>query len=141
MLLARQFCFQSKNIRYQPQTASAAGVTLLTDGATPATYTGTLLDQTKTHNNEEFTFYMDKRRTFLKPFGYTNQAIPSVTTVMTSTDKSLVQFFTLTLTQKHMPAILKYNESAATYPINFNPLMALGYAFASNATPDGLSYS
>jgi len=80
MLLARQFCFQPKNIRYQPQTTTAAGTTLLTDGAVPAAYTGTLLDQTKTHNNEEFTFFMDKRRTFLKPYGYTNQSIPSVNT-------------------------------------------------------------
>jgi len=147
LIIARHFCFQPKNIRYQPQTGTSAGIDLLTNGGAPSNFTGALLDITRPHNNEEYIWYSDKRITFCKPFGVTNNSSPSVTADITAMDKSLVHFFSITLTQKQLPAILKYNEPAATFPINFNPLMALGYAYASNAVPDltntklGMSYS
>jgi len=147
LIIARHFVFQPKNVRYQPQTSTAAGIYLLTNGGNPSNFTGALLDITRPHNNEEFIFYQDKRRTFLKPWGITNNATPSVTTDITGMDRSLVQFFEITLTQKQIPAVLKYNASFDTFPINFNPLMAMGYAYSTNAVPDltntklGMSYS
>ena len=43
LLIARQFMFQPKNLRYAPQTTSA-GVDLLTNGGNPSPFTGALLD-------------------------------------------------------------------------------------------------
>ena len=147
LLISKLFCFQSKNTRYIPQVSTTLTTNLITNGGNPSPFTGALLDITRPLNKEEFTFYKTKQHTFLKPWGLTNQAITNVNVDMTSVDKSLVYYFTITLTQKELPAVLKYTGSAETYPINFAPLLALGYANSTNATPDtlfsrlGMSYS
>ena len=147
MIISRLFCFSSKAIRDNANKGSMSSA-LLTNGGNPSQFTGALLDITRPQNREYFTFYKDMRHTFLKPFGYTgNNIAPSVNQDITAMDRSLVKFFTITLTQKHMPAVFKYDTNAATFPTNFLPCIALGYAYASNATPDsllakiGMSYS
>ena len=83
LIIAHHFCFQPKNIRYQPQTATTAGIDLLTNGGSPSNFTGALLDITRPHNNEEYTFFSDKRHTFCKPFGQTNTSSPTYMTDIT----------------------------------------------------------
>ena len=80
LIIARHFCFQPRNVRYQPQTATAAGIDLLRNGSNPSNFTGALLDITRPHNGEEFTFFHDKRRTFLKPCGQTSTTSPTYIT-------------------------------------------------------------
>ena len=49
---------------------------------------------------------------------------------------SMVQFVTITLTEKKMPAMLKFASASNTYANNFLPLVALGYAYGQNQSPD-----
>ena len=147
MLISRLFCFQPKTVRNNTLVSSNVSANLLTNGGNPQAFTGALLDIMRPTNNEEFTFFAQRKHTFLKPWGLTNQLITNVNVDMTSVDKSLVYFFTITLTQKHIPAVLKYASDSQTYPTNFAPLLALGYANSTNALPDtafqriGMSYS
>jgi len=143
LLISRMFLFQQKGIR-DNNNKSGVSTNLLQFGATNRTFNGDLLDITRDKNTDLFTFFADKRHTFLKPIGLSNSGIASG---MSEANKSLVQYFTITLTQKHLPAGLKYSGSGQTYPSNFLPLLALGYAYAQNNTPDaavtqiGLSYT
>ena len=138
MIISRMFCFQPKSFRDYLNKGSVPN-TLLTNGANPSAFTGALLEITRPQNREQFTFYKDQKHTFLKPWGYTNTTSPTYITDVTAMDKSLCHFFTITLTAKQLPAVLKYNTDGATHPTNFLPLMALGYADAFNASPDTIT--
>lgn len=133
-LIARLFCFQDKSIKSYDKVSSCS-LNLLDTGGAGSTFTGTLLNMCAPHNNDKFTFFADRKHTFLKPFGYSNNGV--VTSAMTSMNSSLVWFFNITLDKKHMPATLKFDGS--DYPLNFCPLIALGYSYAQDDSPDTLS--
>ena len=135
MIISRLFLLQQKGIRDAGYAASLS-TQILQNGSVGTTFTGALLDITRPKNTDLFTFYADKKHKFLKPAGLSYTGVASG---ITSMDKSMVQFVTITLTQKQLPAVLKYNGTSATSPDNFLPLMALGYAYAQNDTPDGIS--
>ena len=106
-------------------------------GGGGSAYTGTAIQYLLPHNNDEFTFYADKRMKFLIPFGLTNNTLPTSTNACTSMDNSLFHPFTITLTQKHMPSVLKYDSSVSPIkPTNFAPYLALGYSDLFNASAD-----
>lgn len=130
-IIARLFCFQDKSVRSYDQRANVS-VDVLDNGGSGSQFTGTLANMCSPHNNDQMTFFADKRHTFFKPFGYTNNGV--ITTAITSMSSSLVYFFTITLTKKHLPAVLKYDGS--DYPTNFCPWMCLGYASAQDDAPD-----
>lgn len=133
-IIARMFCFQDKSVKsWDLRTNMDLG--LLDTGGSGSTFDGTLLNTCVPHNNDQFKFYLDKRHTFLKSFGYTNNGV--VTSAMTSMNSSLVWKFRLVLTKKDLPASLKYDGSS--WPVNFNPVIALGYAYAQNDSPDTIS--
>jgi len=141
MIISRLLCFQQKGIR-DNVNKSGLSTNLLQFGSTNTQFLGSLLDITRNQNTDLFTFYYDKTHTFLKPYG-----LIGTTTPIASMDKSLVKYFTIVLDQRHLPAVLKYSGSSSTYPSNFLPLLALGYAYAQNNTPDavttqlGMSYT
>ena len=133
-LIARLFCLQDKSIKSWYKRTNMS-TNLLDTGGTGSTFDGTLLNTCVPHNNDQFKFFLDKKHTFLKSFGFTNNGV--ITSAMTSMNSSLVWNFRLTLTKKHLPAHLTYEGSQ--HPNNFNPVMALGYAYAQNDSPDTLS--
>lgn len=130
-IIARLFCFQDKSVRSFDQRANVS-VDLLDNGGSGSQFNGTLANMCSPHNNDQMTFFADKRHTFFKPFGFTNNGV--LTTAITSMNASLVYFFTITLTKKHLPAVFKYDGS--DYPTNFCPWIALGYASAQDDAPD-----
>jgi len=134
-LIARLFCFQEKAVKSYSNLTSSS-LNLLDSGGAGAQFTGTLLDTLTPHNNDRFHFFFDKRHTYLKSYGITN-SIGGSTTSMTSMNSSLVWPFRIVLTKKHLPASLKYD--GANWPVNFNPLIALGYSYAQNDSPDTVS--
>lgn len=133
-IIARLFCFQDKSVKSW-DLRSNISLSLLDTGGTGSTFTGALLDTVVPHNNDHFTFFKDSRHSFLKPYGLTNNN--GATTAITSMNRSMVWFFKLTLTKKHLPHVFKYDGS--DYPTNFCPVMGLGYAYAQNDSPDTLS--
>jgi len=131
MIISRLFCFQQKGIRDYVQISNVS-TGLLQNGANPLTFTGSLVDISRPKNTDVFTFYADRKHRFMKPYGLTGNPL----TPITSMHSSMVQFVTITLTEKHMPATLKFSSTSNNYANNFLPLVALGYAYAQNQSPD-----
>jgi len=135
MLGARLFCFQDKANRSYAN--SDLNYNLLNLGGSSTNYTGTALNWISPHNNDQFQFFADRKMTILKPYGYTNNAVPSTTNAITGMDKSMFHPFKIVLSKKHLPAVFKYDQTdSTTYPTNFNPKLALGYTDLLNASPD-----
>lgn len=135
MLGARLFLFQDKTNRCYANTVTSYA--LLDAGGTSTTFSGTAIQWCLPHNNDEFKFFADKRMKILKPFGYTNSTTPTNATDITSFNSSMFRPFVITLTQKHMPAVLNFDDSLSVYyPTNFSPYMALGYCDLLNKAAD-----
>lgn len=127
MIGARLFCFQQKANRFT--SSSSPLYNLLQNGSSTTTYSGTAMNFIQPHNNESYTFYADKKMVMLKNFGYTNNASPLSTISVTSFDRSMFQKFRIVLTQKQLPSVLNYDDNVnSTFPMNFYPILALGYS-------------
>lgn len=138
MLGARLFCFQDKTTRSYAN--SIYNYNLLNLGGSSNNFTGTALNYVSPHNSEQFTFYADRKMVIQKPWGYTNNTTPSSTNAITGMDRSMFRPFKIVLTQKHLPAVIQYDQvDSLGYPVNFAPYMALGYADLMNKTPDTTS--
>lgn len=136
MLGARLFCFQDKSTRSYTNS-SVLNYNLLDIGGTSNNFTGSALNYCQPHNNDLFTFFADKKMKILKPFGYTNNAVPSSSSAITGMDNSMYQPFRIVLTKKHLPAVLHYDQNNnVSYPTNFAPFLALGYCDFFNVAPD-----
>lgn len=130
-IIARLFCFQDKSVKSW-DLVSNISVNLLDSGGAGSLFTGTLINSVTPHNNDHFNWYKDSKHKFFKPFGYTNNTV--LTTAIVSMNSSCIWEFSITLTKKHLPKYFKYDSS--DYPTNFCPLIALGYCYALNDTPD-----
>jgi len=139
MLGGRLFCFQDKTNRCYNNTG-IENYQLLNVGGTSGNFTGTIMNYLSPHNTEQFIWYADRKMVFLKPYGKTNDTTPESTTAITGMDKSLMHPFTITLTEKQLPAVLTYdiNESSQ-YPVNFAPKLAFGYCDLLGAAADTAS--
>lgn len=135
LLGCRLMVFQDKATRaYQN---SVTNFNLLDLGGAGITFTGTPLNFTTPHNNDQFKFYADRKFKIMKPFGYTNVASPDFSTTMTSMDGSLYRPFTIVIGAKHLPAQLLYDTTDSTnQPTNFAPYLACGYCDLLNSAPD-----
>lgn len=114
---------------------------LLTTGAQGTTFTGAAIDFNKPANRDQFRIYADKKWIMNKPYGWTDQSVASGTASSTNSilaySNTMYRPFTIVLTEKHMPAYLIYDESdSASYPVNFNPLLSIGYCHILNTPPD-----
>jgi len=131
----RLFCFQDKANRCYTQ--AIVNYNLLDAGGTSAQFAGTAMNFVVPHNSDQFMFFADKRMRIQKPFGWTNNVSPSSTNAITSMNPSLFHPFTITFTQKQLPAVFKYDETmSSSFPVNFAPYIALGYADLLNKSPD-----
>lgn len=138
MLGARLFVLQDKTNRSYANTPN--NFNILDIGGSSSTFTGTALDFVIPHNSDMYQIYADKKMKILKPFGFTNNATPTSTNAITSFNNSMFHPFVITLTQKQLPAVLKFDESESiNYPVNFAPYIALGYSDLLNKTPDTLN--
>lgn len=137
MLGVRMFVYQDKVVK-----SYANGVNnwqLLDLGGTSGSFDGTPINFNTPHNTDMFIFYADKRFKMLKPYGYTNTGTPSTTITLTGVDSSMYHPFTITLTQKHLPSVLKFDATEdANFPINFAPYFSLGYCDLLNNSADAL---
>lgn len=135
MVGARLFCFQDKDTRAYMN--NIFNYNLLDAGGSSSSFTGTPMNWILPHNSDQFTFYADKRFKLLKSYGLLNQTSPSSTTSMTSINSSMFHPFTIVLTKKQLPAVLKFDATNnGSYPVNFAPYLALGYCDLLNANPD-----
>lgn len=136
MLGGRLFCFQDKSNRSY-QNSSVQNFNLLDSGGNSNNFTGSAMNWVQPHNNDLFTFFADKKMKFLKPFGTTNNPVPSATTAITGMDNSLFHPFRIVLTQKQLPALFHYDQvDNLSYPTNFAPYLSLGYCDLLNSSPD-----
>lgn len=137
LLGGRLFVYQDKIVRNYNNAID--NFQLLNIGGTSGTYDGTVLNYLSPHNNEMFQWFADKRMKFLKPFGQTSNGAPSATNAITGMDNSLFHPFTITLTGKHLPSVLKYDQTESTNnPVNFAPYLSLGYCDLLNNSADVL---
>lgn len=138
MLGARLLCFQDKQIKCYTNTQ--LNYNLLNLGGTSSNFTGTAMNYIAPANRDNFQIFADKKMKILKPFGLTNLAVPGSTLSVTGMDNSLFHPFKIVLTQKHMPAIIQYDQAESTvHPVNFAPKMALGYSDLLNFAPDSVT--
>jgi len=139
MLLLRMFCVEDKRLR-SLGTGTTSG-NLIEFGGTPVTYDGSVTRHLAPANKDGFRIFYDKRHTMRKPFGYTYTGSNGATNQgasMIEMNGSLFWPFKLVLRPgKHLPRTMTYDEAeSANYPNNTNPVVAIGYADAFNATPD-----
>jgi len=139
---ARLFCYQDKATR--SYTSSVFNNELLDIGGAGQAFIGNTIDYVLPHNNDQFTFYMDKKMKMYKPFGLMNTGSAILTAGgtpdMISVGSGLFHPFTITLTSKHLPAQLKYDPTeSSVWPVNFAPRLSLGYADLFNFSPDTLT--
>lgn len=128
MLGGRLFCLSDKTVsNYGVATSAGANYNLLDVGGTSTTFDGTVARYEYPHNTDQFKFYADRKFKMLKPWGYTNLGSSS-TNAIVSMHSSLYKPFTITLTQKQLPATLRYDQQLnVNFPVNFAPYIALGY--------------
>lgn len=137
MLGVRYFVYQDKTVKSYANPVN--NWQMLDLGGTSGTFDGTVINFNSPHNNDMFNFYADRRIKMLKPYGYTNTGTPSTTITLTGVDSSMYHSFTITLTQKHLPAVLKFDQSEDyNFPINFAPYFSLGYCDLLGNSADAL---
>lgn len=136
MLGARLFAFSDKSSKCYNNLDF--NFSILDAGGTPQGFGGTALDFMTPHNNDNFTFYSDKKLKILKPAGGSN-GNNSLQQIV-SMHNSLYHPFTITIKANKMPKNLKYDEVLSnSYPLNFAPFIALGYSDLFNFSPDTIS--
>lgn len=136
MICARHFLFQEKTNKTYANISSA-NLNLLDLGGTVSKFDGYALSLQQPQNKDDFRFFYDKKYKMLKPWGLVNATTPSSSNDITGFDGSLYRPFTITLTEKHLPKTLIYDEAvSANYPVNFAPYMALGYSDLFDQSPD-----
>lgn len=136
MVGGRLFCFQDKTNRCYNNTG-IENYNLLNIGGLSGNFTGTIMNYLSPHNTEQFQWYADRKMVFMKPYGRTNQSVPTSSTAITGMDKSLFHPFTITLTQKDLPAVLTFdNNESVQFPVNFAPKLAFGYCDLMGAGAD-----
>jgi hypothetical protein len=132
---ARLFCFGDKTVSAYSNSIYNYNIIEEGDG-TSGNWTGATIQYTAPHNTDQFKWYADKKFKILKPYGLTTVSGVSSTPI-TSMHSSLYHPFTITLTQKHLPAKFMYDQTDDTlYPTNFAPRLALGYCDLLNAAAD-----
>lgn len=137
MLGVRMFVYQDKIVKNYSNGIN--NWQLLDLGGTSGSFDGTPINFNAPHNNDMFIFYADKRFKILKPYGYTNTTTPSTTVTLSSVDNSMYHPFTITLTRKHLPSVLKFDATEdANFPINFAPYFSLGYCDLLNNSADAI---
>lgn len=135
MLGARLFCFQDKATK--TYNNNIYNFQLLDDGGSSVTFTGTAINFITPHNSQQFKFFADRKYKILKPFGTTNDTTPASTSSIMSMNTTMYHPFVITITQKQLPAILKYDMTdSINNPVNFCPMLALGYADLLNSAAD-----
>jgi len=137
MLGTRLFCFQDKSQKSYPTvTAAGPNYQLLDIGGSTTNFTGQAIQYMMPHNTDLYNWYADKKHIIRKPFGYTNSLSPTATTDITGMDPSLYKPFTITIPASKMPN-LKYDDTLSTgYPVNFAPMIGLGYCDLLGYTAD-----
>lgn len=140
MLGARLMCWQDKSNRSYGNS-SITNYQLINYGGTSQTFDGTVSRWLAPHNTDQMQWFCDKKMRIMKPFGYTNVGgTASATNAMTSMDHSLFHPFTITISAKHLPAVLKYDATeSSNFPVNFAPYLALGYCDLLGAAADTVS--
>lgn len=141
MLGGRLFCYSDNSVsNYITATNAGPNFTLLDAGGTSVVFDGTSARYEFPHNNDEFKFFADRKFKVLKPFGLAGGAQgTTATNAITSMHSSLYHPFTITIRGKNLPKILKYdNTLSGSYPTNFAPYIALGYADLLGYAPDVL---
>lgn len=135
---ARLFCFQQKANRF---TGSSSPLyNLLQNGSSTTTFSGTAMNMCQPVNKESYIWYADKKMVMKKNYGYTDNATPTSAIAITSFDNSMFRPFRIVLTQKQLPSVLTYDDSVnSTYPMNFYPILALGYANLLNKSADTIT--
>jgi len=138
---ARLFVYKEKSISgYNQYPLSGGNARLLDAGGSALAYTGTAMNFITPKNTDEFHFFADKRFKIMKPWGLTNNFTPSQSNAIASMNSSLWHPFTITLTQKQLPAVLQYEPTNSnSYPVNFAPILALGYSDLLNSGVDTLT--
>lgn len=141
VLGVRHFVYSDRSVsNYTMSTAAGSNFNLLDLGGTALIFDGTLIRYTLPTNKEGFKFYHDKRHIMNKPFGYTDTLSTTSSNSITGFDNSMFIPFTITLTQKDLPATFKYDpQLSSAYPTNFAPFMALGYCNILGYGPDTLN--
>jgi len=135
ILLGRLFLFQDKAIK-QYGNVSNVNLNILDIGGSPSYFDGFAVNWLDPTNKTQHTFFKDMKFKMLKPFGQVNSTTNANNIV--SMDNSLFKPFSITLTKKHLPAKFNYDENSGsgTFPVNFAPYLALGYANSMNYAPD-----
>ncbi|CAF3454663.1 unnamed protein product, partial [Rotaria socialis] len=139
LLGARLFVFQDKATRaYQNNIFN---YNLLDNGSSSESYTGTARNWIQPHNEDQFKWFADKKFKILKPYGYTNIANGStITPAIANMNTTLFHKFKITIPSSKMPASIRYDSTDSTStPINFCPMLALGYSDLMNYSADTLT--
>lgn len=142
MLGVRLFVYQNKSNPSVDGASVSYNLLELSNGTSGQFNTAVAYNLAK--NTEKFKFYSDKKWVMNKPYGLLEATNGSGTVsntgpagLMQTIDRSMYRPFKIVLTQKHMPSVLTYDDTLNTsFPMNFNPLMSLGYVHLTQNVVD-----
>jgi len=136
LLVSRLFIKQDKKNRCAETGVVTGQDKFLDAGGTAISFSGTLLDTEYPPNTDGMFFYLDKVTTIVKPYGF----IAVAASALTDSGYNMIVPFTCVIEPDYkngVPKTLQYDESISlNYPVNFNPTISLGYAYANNFPPD-----
>lgn len=137
-VICRLFCvsLKSKSLFTDAIGTSVPLQSLLLKGGAATGFTGLLSDIYAPVNRNIFTVHYDKK--FYLSQDYINTLGAATTGIVSVNTREAVKFFNFQVKCKQ---VMKYDDSQATgtYPVNFAPIMLLGYSFLDGSAPDTIS--
>lgn len=134
--LSRLFVYQNKSNLTASHANPGGNEKLIDLGGTGTPYNGSVTNQHTPFNLDGFYCYLDKQSIHQKGWGLANTDAQA----MTDTTQGGVVPFSVVFepnTKNGVPMYIQYDEAqSATYPMNFNPQISLGYCYAQNNPPD-----
>lgn len=104
---------------------------LLKKGGTTSNFTGVVSDLYAPVNNDAITTYYDKVIYMKSPY------VPGTVSGDLNTS-STTRFFSINLRVKNKKLMYDSSENSGLTPVNYNPVLLIGYAKLDSATPDGV---
>lgn len=109
---------------------------LLKKGGTTTAFTGLISDLYSPINTDVVIKYYDKIHYLSLPLVQTSAGTTNVNTAYTSDIRQTVKFFTKTFRFKNKQLRYDSTFSSALYPMNYAPILLLGYSHLNGSSPD-----
>ena len=118
------------------QTSALSG--LLKKGGTTTGFTGILSDINAPVNTDLWTVHHDKKFYLNQSYVASPGSTPGQNILATNIENT-IKFFNFTVKCKNKKLLYDANVGGGILPVNFSPMMLIGYSYLDGSTPDTLT--